>query len=165
MVGPAPVDRPRRLFADGLLWRWVAGLAYAGLVALEVVGNESWRTAATPYLDIALIFGLFPIAWRSLRRKSARESAAEERAALAALKGKALDKERAENYGLLDEAGNLIEEPPTAETTIDVISPRGPTPAPWLYPIRIIFTMLLVAVIWFVGLLGLALVGWLRSLV
>jgi hypothetical protein len=163
MVGATPVDRPSRLLADGRMWRWIAGVAYAGLAALELVGNDAWRVAATPYLDIALIVGLFPIVWRSLRSKTIAELAEEERASDAALEGKAVDMELAENYGLVDETGELVRAPSSSETTVDIVSPKRPPFEPGVFAIRIIVTTAVVMAAWFVGQLGLALADWVHK--
>ena len=53
------------MFADGRVWGRLVGAPYAALVALELIGQETWRTTATPYLDIAILIGLTAIGWRA----------------------------------------------------------------------------------------------------
>ena len=78
------------MFADGKVWGWLVGGPYAALVALELIGQESWRTAATPYLDIAILIGLTAIGWRANLTRgdppSARDARAAVRADLAAMR-------------------------------------------------------------------------------
>ena len=65
-----PISEYGALFPNGALWHWIIGVCYAALVVLEAIGNETWRMAATPYLDIGLWVGLIATVWRGLRPRT-----------------------------------------------------------------------------------------------
>ena len=72
------------MFADGKVWGWLVGAPYAALVGLELIGQEAWRTAATPYLDIAILIGLTALGWRANLTSRAPRPASEVRTAVRA---------------------------------------------------------------------------------
>jgi hypothetical protein len=148
------------LFPGGTLWHWILGLSYAGLVILEAIGNEQWRVAATPYLDIALFVGLIPSVWRATRAPTQHKRNAEMRASMAALKGAALDPAVLDGYGLLDETGKLVDDTPPA--WLDELTPEPRTLHRHVI-VRAILTPALAAMVWVVLLVGLAAVDWLRD--
>lgn len=152
--------------SDGRLWRWLAGFAYAALVALTLVGNDGWRVGAAPYLNIAFFVGLWAIIWRSLRRKTKAELAADERQTFASLRGGPVDMALAERYGLVDETGQLIEPPPpSAATTVDIVAPSRQRFALWPFVLKLLLTPVFVLMVWVVAQMGLALAAWVRGLV
>ena len=157
-----PISEYGALFPGGQAWRWILGAAYAGLVALEAIGNERWRVAATPYLDIALFIGLIPTLWRVTRVSAEHERNAQMRAAVAGVKDTPASHDLLADAGLLDEHGDFADETPPA--WLDELTPERP-PASGLLrlTLRAILTAALAIVVWVVLLIGLAAVDWARA--
>jgi hypothetical protein len=154
-----PISEYGGLFPGGRLWLSILGVSYAGLVALEAIGNEAWRVAATPYLDIGLCVGLVPSIWRVTRPATRHEENAEMREAAAALADAPVD--LIAESGLADEDGKLIDEPPPA--WVDELTPERTTfdlgQAIW----RGIATAALSFAAWIGLLIGLAAIDWARG--
>jgi hypothetical protein len=156
-----PVAELGALFPDARLWRWLVVASYAGLVALEAIGDQAWRVAATPYLDIALFVGLLATVWRALRPRTRHEKNAEMRAALASLRAAPVDPAVADRYGLMDESGKLIDDTPPAWA--DELTPEPATLNPWRLIARAALTPALALLVWVVLLIGLAAVDQARA--
>jgi hypothetical protein len=156
-----PISEYGALFPGGMLWHWVLGLAYAGLVALEAIGNEGWRVAATPYLDIGLLAGLAPTLWRATRPSTRHEQNAEMREAMGELKGAPLDPAEAADAGLTDEDGELMDDTPPE--WLDELTPERQTFRLGDVILRVISTTALTLAAWIALLIGLAAVDWARD--
>jgi hypothetical protein len=149
-----PVSEYGALFPGGRVWHWIVGVSYAGLVALEAIGNEVWRVAATPYLDIALFVGLVATVWRETRPPTRHERNAKMRANLARLNNTPVELAVAARYGLLDEKGELIDDTPPA--WVDELTPERTTFDAGKFIVRVALTPALALMVWVVLLVGLA---------
>jgi hypothetical protein len=156
-----PISEYGALFPNGALWHWIIGVCYAALVVLEAIGNETWRMAATPYLDIGLWVGLIATVWRGLRPRTRHEKNAEERANTAWLKSKQIDPELLAEYGLLDESGKLIDDTPP--TWVDELTSERERFDLWQFILRVLWTAVCALVLLIVLQGGLAVVDWARG--
>jgi hypothetical protein len=147
------------LFPDGRLWLWLLGVAYAGLAALEAIGNEAWRAAATPWLDIGLFVGLVATICRAMRPATQHKRNAEMREAAATLADAPSD--LIAESGLADTDGKLDDDTPPA--WLDELTPERTSFDLGQALLRGLATAALSFAAWIALLMGLAAIDWMRG--
>ena len=147
------------LFPDGRLWHWILGLSCVRLVGLEAIGNEPWRVAATPWLDIGLFVGLVPSIWRATRPATRHERNAELRETATALAD--APNELIAESGLAGADGKLDDDTPPA--WLDELTPERAKFDLGQAALRAIATAALTFAAWIVLQMGLAAIDWMRG--